>query len=272
MNTVIQTKTTSTDLQKRIKQHLEELAQATDKARTSDEMVRYLYFCSRFHQYSATNIWLIMLSNPNATIVAGFSKWRSMGRVVVKGQKAIWILAPILYKETDPNGKEIDRVYGFKPVPVFDISQTSGKPLPPPPDWKSPKKNLELNKKLIEFAKAKGISVKFTELPNEVQGISKGGSIEIDVSAGTKTLIHEIAHELMHRGDDCPVDRAIRELQAEAVAYVVSSYFGMKNLRSPNYLSLFGIKTNDLLKSSVQIHTAATNIITWIENGINLSV
>lgn len=272
MDTVIHTRTHSIDLLLQIKQHLEELAQATDQARKSEEMVRYLDFCSRFHRYSATNVWLIMLSKPNASMVAGYAKWRSMERVVMKGQKAIWILAPILRKESDPNGNEIDHVYGFRTVPVFDISQTSGKPLPLPPDWKSPGKKLELNKKLIAFAKSKGISVKFIELRNEVQGISIGGSIEIDVSAGTKTLVHEIAHELMHRGDDCPIDRTTRELQAEAVAYVVSSYFGIKNLRSPNYLSLFGIKTNDLLKSSVQIQTTATNIITWIENGITLSV
>jgi hypothetical protein len=71
---------------------------------------------------------------------------------------------------------------GFKVVYVFDVAQTLGEPLPEPPDWKSPEKNLELNERLIQFAQSQGISVTFKNLPGEAQGVSKGGAIDIDLT------------------------------------------------------------------------------------------
>lgn len=266
MDTVIQTKVTSIDLQKRIKQHLEELAQATDQARASEEMVRYLDFCSKFHKYSVTNVWLIMLACPTASMVAGFQKWKSLKRFIRKGEKAIWILAPILYKETDSSGKEIDHIFGFKIVPVFDIGQTIGEPLPDTPNWKSLSKNIELNESLVAFANAKGISVTFKELSGSIQGVSKGGEIEIDTNAGTKTLIHELAHELMHHEDNCATDRSIKELEAESVAYVVSKYFGLEGLQSPNYIVLHGLNGQDFVSSLANIQRVSSEIINALDN------
>ena len=86
---------------------------------------------------------------------------------------------------------------GFKVCYVFDISQTDGEPLPEPPDWKKPEKNAFLNERLMAFAHEHGISITEKELAGETQGVSMGGSIEIDPSAGTSTIVHELAHEIM---------------------------------------------------------------------------
>ena len=186
------------ELSQSITARIQELAEATDAARMSEEMVRYLEACARFHQYSPFNIWLILMACPYATHVAGYQTWRSLGRYVRKGERGIPILAPIFYREDsgDPDSRQV--LTGFRSVYVFDVSQTDGKPLPEPPDWKSPEQNQKLFDRLVEFAKTKGISVSVKKLDREIQGVSLGGSIVVDPCAGTKTLIHEIAHELLH--------------------------------------------------------------------------
>ncbi len=85
---------------------------------------------------------------------------------------------------------------------------------------------------LIQFAQSKGITVSIKKQSNGAQGVSKGGEIELDPSAGTKTLVHEIAHELMHRNKDRPGDNTIRELEAESVALcgLQSFWIRSKNL------------------------------------------
>jgi hypothetical protein len=135
---------TSADLANSITERIEELARSTDVARNSEEMIKYLDTYSRFHNYSIYNIFCIMMAYPEATQVAGFHRWRSMGRYVRKGEKGIPILAPILVNE-DPDDPDSEKVLrGFKVVRVFDVSQTDGEPLPEPPNWKSPEKNKKL--------------------------------------------------------------------------------------------------------------------------------
>ena len=97
---------------------------------SSDRWRRYLDFQGRFHRYSAGNVLLILAQCPDATRVAGFRAWRSHDRVVRKGERAIWILAPMVRPRSgdDPEGERA--VCGFKWVPVFDVSQTDGGELP----------------------------------------------------------------------------------------------------------------------------------------------
>ena len=249
------------ELQQQINQHFQELVDEMDMARSSKVMRDYLDFCAKFHVYSPNNIWLILLARPDTSHVAGFHKWRSMGRWVQKGEKGIPIFAPLIHKEKDENDIEQRSLFGVKIVHVFDISQTKGQPLPPQPDWKSPEKHLELNQRLTQFAESQGITVTYKDLPNDIQGLSKGNAIEIDHQAGTKTLIHEISHGLLHQHKGNTQSRAIKELEAESVAYVVSRYFGIEKLNCPNYLALHGISTNDLQKHLNIIQSTAHEII-----------
>lgn len=261
MDTLVETKKTVNELHSTIQSHLKELAQATDEARVSKEMVRYLEFCVKFHEYSALNIWLILKTKPEATYVAGFNAWKKLQRYVKRGEKGITILAPMFYLE-DPGDKDSQKVLqGFRIVHVFDISQTDGQPLPEAPNWKSPEKNLELQRRLLGFAKLNGIQVIIKELEGETQGISTGGSIVLSPEAGTKTLIHELSHELLHQVEKFQLSRAEKEMEAESIAYVVCSYFGMTNLCSPNYLALHGLKSDMILTCFQRINNLAKKLI-----------
>ncbi len=267
-----QPRTTSAELSASITERINELAAATDAARMSDEIVKYLDTLAKFHQYSPSNIWMILINKPDATLVAGFRKWQTMNRYVKKGEKGIPILAPILVKEDkqDPDSDQL--LCGFKAVYVFDVSQTEGDPLPEPPNWKSPEKNKELEEKLIQFANSRGIQVSVVKQDGEIQGVSKGGNIEVDPGAGTKTLIHEIAHELMHRDTDRPIESSVRELEAEAVAYVVGKYFGLEDLSSPNYVVLHGATMDLITEHLERIRKASLAIISEIPNNGQLIV
>lgn len=267
MNTNSQPRFTSQDLSERIKGHIEELANATDASRISEEMLKYLETSARFHHYSLHNIWCILMTCPNATHVAGFQTWLKLKRFVRKGEHGIPILAPIIIKEDTKDNENKSFLRGFKVVYVFDVSQTDGEPLPEPPDWKSPERNALLTERLMIFANSLGITVTEKILTGEVQGVSRGGSIDLAPEAGTSTLIHELAHELLHKKEDRTLlSREVKELEAESVAYVVSRHFGLEVSGSPNYLALFGASSELIMKHLERISKTSAEIITATEN------
>jgi len=261
MDSSIHTTNSALELQNKVSGYLDELVKRTDAASVSEEMVRFLDFSSRFHQYSPNNLFLIMLSRPDSTRVAGYNQWLKLGRYVKRNEHGIKILAPIIYKELDSKGKEISRLSGFKVTNVFDVTQTEGAPLPRTPDWISSQKKAELQKKLIQFAKSKGIDVVVEELDGEIQGVSLGKLIKLSPQAGSKTLIHEICHEVLHRVEKNPLPHALREMQAEATAYVVSRFFGLEGLQCPNYIVLNGATAGDILRNLSVINKTANGII-----------
>lgn len=252
----------TSDLMAKITDHIQNLADATDVSLVSDAMIGFLDSCSKFHRYSYYNQFSILLSNPNATFVAGYKQWPHFNRYVKKGEEGIPILAPMMFKvdPDDPDNKAKE-LGGFKVVYVFDISQTDGEDLPDAPEWKSPERNKELHRKLIEFAISNKIIVTEKLQTNGAQGRSLKGSIEIDPSAGTKTLVHEIAHELMHKESIATINTTIKELEAEAVAYVVCKHFGLEELSSPNYIALSGANSELILAHLDRIRTTAAQII-----------
>ena len=115
--------------------HAELIVQLTEgiaNLTSSEDWQHYLDFQSRFHRYSFNNVLLIAAQCHEATRVAGFNAWRKMNRFVRKGEKAIWILAPMVYKNAEAEDGESDRVIrGFKFVAVFDVAQTDGEELRP---------------------------------------------------------------------------------------------------------------------------------------------
>lgn len=266
MDTPTQSNNSSSELKSRITERIKELAEATDAARMSEAMTKYLDMAARFHRYSPCNVWLILMAKPDATMVAGFKKWKSMNRYVQSGEKGIAILAPIITTVTNIRGEAEEKLVGFKVVYVFDISQTDGEPLPEPPDWKSPEKNAELQECLVRFAERKGIQVQVKHIGRDIQGVSIGGKIILDSEAGTKTLVHEIAHEMLHHAFELlPTDPAIRELEAESVAYVVAKHFGLNGLASPNYVALHGADSVMILEHLERIRSTAVEIISALK-------
>jgi hypothetical protein len=129
---------------------IEDLIEAVDEATATEEFQQWLDVQSRFHEYPHRNALLSKLQCPAATKVAGYNTWRTeFDRYVREGEQAIWIWAPIIttrcprcknspsyhdrsdceYDETPPE-EWANGLVGFKPVPVFDVSQTDGDPLP----------------------------------------------------------------------------------------------------------------------------------------------
>ena len=264
MTTKTQSRSTSAQLNGQIQEYIQTLAEATDQVRLSTTMTDYLESCTRFHHYSPRNIWLIRFQKPEATRVAGFLRWKSLGRSVRKGERGIPILAPIFQKAEEDDG-ENPKLVSFRVVYVFDISQTEGEPLPEPPEWKSPQRHVELQACLMAFAGQKGIRVNVKELSGEIQGVSRGGAIDLAPQAGTKTLIHEIAHELMHQHTESQRSQQIEELEAESVACVVGRYFGLDDLASPNYVALHGVDAAMILAHMQRIQATSSEIISELE-------
>lgn len=142
---------TATDTQGRIKEITEHLEQGVQEVFESERYRDYLKAMSRFHNYSLNNTLLIVMQKPDASLVAGYGKWRDeFERHVKSGEKGIKILAPAPYKikkdveKTDPDtgqpvigadGRPVTEqqevtIPAFKVVSVFDVSQTEGKELP----------------------------------------------------------------------------------------------------------------------------------------------
>ena len=107
----------------------------------SEVLTAYLGAMAKFHTYSFGNIMLIARQKPDATNVAGLRTWNSLGRFVKRGEKGIFILAPMVGRRstkdvaTDEPSEDATTegqrtLYGFRAVYVFDISQTEGKELP----------------------------------------------------------------------------------------------------------------------------------------------
>jgi len=254
------------DTFRQINQTVSELAQATDAARMSEAMLRYLEAFSRFHRYSLYNTWLILMNRSEATHVCGFRQWNSYNRFVRKGECGIPILAPLWVKQEseDPEENKL-ALRGFKIVYVFDISQTEGEPLPEI-DWKKPENNLILNQRLEAFAQTKGIAIHLMKLDG-AQGVSHGGSIDIDITAGSSTRVHEIAHEIMqHHDSELPT--GVKELEAEATAFVVCRHFGLPSKASPNYIALHGATSDMIMEHLERITKTSAQIILELEKDI----
>ncbi len=190
----------------------------------SDKYAQYLRTMSRFHKYSVNNTMLIYMQKPDATLVAGFNKWRDQfERNVIKGEKGIKIIAPTPFKKKieqekrdpdtnlpmlDADGKVIIeekeiKIPMFKPVTVFDVSQTDGKPLPQlASDLSGNVQNYEVFMEAlrrsapvpIEIIPIRDGSDGYFSLDDQKIAIREGMSEVQTVSA----VVHEIAHSKLH--------------------------------------------------------------------------
>ena len=195
-----------------------------------------------------------------------------------KGEKGITIFAPCAWKrEVDRGDGETEEQRGiyFKAVYVFDIGQTDGPDLPrvDVPDVDAAADTLLAD--LVRVADSRGIRVSFQPLSGGVYGVSKGGSVEIDVTRGTgqqaKTLSHELAHEALHKSKDALAGmlertRSIAELEAESVAYVVCRHFGLDvEVRASRYIALWDGDSKALRASLERIADTARPTIDDVE-------
>ena len=225
----------------------------------SETYAQYLQTMSRFHHYSVNNQVLIHMQKPDATLVAGFNKWKNQfGRNVIKGEHGIKIIAPTPFKKKieqekldpdtqlpmlDADGKIITeektiQIPMYKPVTVFDVSQTEGKPLPQlAHDLSGNVANYDVFMEALRRSSPVPISIEvmgggmdgYFDLEHQDIAIRKGMSEVQTVSA----VIHEVAHALLHnRTKDTEektpeLSRSTEEVQAESISYAVCAYYGI---------------------------------------------
>ena len=257
---------------------INELIAALEQGK-SEALVQFLEFQARFHAYSFRNCLLIAIQNSSATYVAGFQRWKSLGRYVKKGEQGIMILAPMVRRqkakaegseeESEAGTEQAQAVSGFRAVHVFDVSQTEGKELP-----EFSRVSGDPGDKLLllsDIVKERGIELCYAESLGGADGRSEGGKIQIregmDPAHEFAVLAHELAHELLHRTERRKeTTRRIRELEAEAVAFVVSNAVGLEGLtRSSDYIQLYSGDKEMLLASLDHIQRVAAEIIEDLE-------
>lgn len=213
----------------------ERLKVVAEQLPTSEGWERWVHVRSRngLFRYSVNNQLLIALARPDATFVAGFRSWLELGYQVEKGEKAIWILAPLKIKERDRlSGEETgDTRILFRAVPVFDRAQvTAGEhavALEPPVEPLSGDSHEHLLEPLERFTGTLGFTVTFKTINGPAGGWCDAKRKRIVVDAGqpanarVRVLIHEIAHAM--GVDYQQYSRAQAEVIVDTVSFVVGS-------------------------------------------------
>ena len=274
----------------------------------SDKYRRYLSVMSRFHRYSVNNTMLIYMQRPDATLVAGYNKWKNQfSRHVKRGEHGITIIAPTPYKKKieeqkldpdtkapmlDKDGKVIMEereveIPMFRPVKVFDVSQTDGKPLPELASTLSGNvQNYEVFMEALRRSAPVPLSVE--PMAANMDGFFSPDQQRIAIRAGMSEVqtvsaaVHEIAHSKLHNyakaqeeaaraGDKEPPkkkDRNTEEVEAESISYAVCQYYGIQTgENSFGYIANWsqGKELPELRASLETINKAAGELIADID-------
>ena len=262
----------------------------------------YLRTMSHFHHYSVNNQMLIFSQCPHATLVAGYQKWQNQfSRHVLRGEKGISILAPTPYKikvekeKLDPDTKlpllDADgntiteekevQIPMFRPVKVFDVSQTDGKPLPE--RVQSPVAELTGNVEHYEafmeaLRRVSPVPIEMKPLSNDLDGFFSPSKQSITLRDGMSEVqtvcaaVHEIAHSKLHdyakQPNSQPKDSSTEEIEAESIAYTVCAYFGIEtSANSFGYVATWS-KDKDLKAFKDSLYTirkTSSELISGVE-------
>jgi len=265
----------------KMKEILEDLKDQINKTKEADDFKKIFDVITQFHRYSFRNTLLIFSQYPDATLVAGYRQWqRKWNRQVQGGQKGIRILAPLIKKVIDKeSGDATTKIVGFRIVSVFDISQTEpikGEKkidIPDPIELTSPtEQNTDsYYKKLKIYVEERDIPIEYKPL-----GLSGGHTDGKTITLSTQrnptgqfyTLIHEYTHYNLHwkrtkKGEvtrDPKYSREKRELEAEAVAYIVAKKFGFDYSKMLIYLASWQKKEN-IVDSLDTVYKISTELI-----------
>ena len=280
------------ELSQKIEGFINNLTSELDEKAASDEIRNFLAFQAKLRKRSVNNTLLIYIQNRNATHVEGFNVWRDkFGRQVKKGAKAITIFAPITFKKGEADDGDLDNQVKkhnftyFKPVSVFDIKDTD--PIPgkehlyaTQPEWHADDTPNEKADKITGYASKLaselGINVTSNTAMGGEMGFAAGDHINITSNiAGVNkagTLIHEIAHELLHFKknsiyyiDDQTLTKQDKEIQAESVSYIVLKHYDLPATHQSTYLALWKANKDALQRNLGAIKKVSDFIIQKID-------
>ena len=279
----------------RLREITARIEQGVKEVFTSGKYTDYLRTMSRFTRYSVNNRLLIYMQNPKASYVAGYQAWQNkFERHVVKGAKGITIIAPTPYKKKieeekldpdtklpmlDENGEVITeekeiRIPMFKPVTVFDVSQTDGKPLPVLAETLvGDVQNYDVFMEAIKRSSPVPIIVE--PMQQNMDGYFSLSEQNIHLREGMSEVqtvcaaIHEITHAKLHNADaEDQKSHKVEEIEAESVAYSVCAYYNIEtDANSFGYIANYvqGKSINDLKNSLDLIAKTADEIISDID-------
>lgn len=277
---------TDEDREKRVQEAHDRIVQGVQAIHTSDDWTAWLRSAAKFHHYSFNNIMLILVQCPDATQVASASKWRELNRWPRRGSKALWIYAPIIVKYTaaeiaiNPAREGQTHLVGFRVVPVFDISQTDGQPLPKGSTGRPELLEGEaphVAPQVAAFLATIGYRIAASTEPSitgalgETDLVAKTITIRPDLSDAQtfKTLIHELAHAVMHDPAVAPqgLTRPTAEVEAESVAFIVCGHFGVtSDAYSFEYVAGWAGQNPDaVVKSGTRVMNTAKKIIAALD-------
>ena len=284
----------------------EKLEKGLEELFDSDKYKEYLSTMAKFHNYSFNNTLLIAMQKPGASLVASYGSWqKNFHRYVKKGEKGIRIIAPAPYKTKrereviDPNTRQPVKdnsghvkkeevevtVNSFKPVCVFDVSQTEGEPIPQMGAGEL-LQSVEGYQDFVEAMKEIApVSISFEEIDGNAKGYFSTTEQRIVVQSGMsesqtlKTLVHEISHSLLHDKDNVRIEgideakknRSTKEVEAESVAYTVCQHFGIDTSDySFGYVAGWssGKEMKELKSSMETIRKTASKVINDLEGKI----
>lgn len=273
----------------RTKEAFEQIEQGVKDVYSSDNFKNYLKFLSKFHQYSFNNTMLILGQYPSASLIAGYNSWKNnFNRQVNKGEHAIKILAPYQIKiklekdqenNEEPTQEEV-KVTRFHLVNVFDISQTTGDPIPEfVTDLKGTSHDADALIEAIQDVAT--IEIQFIEQKNDVslQNGAKGyySPVEdkivvnsnLDTIQKAKTLVHEYAHSILHKQTN--KSREQKEIEAESLAFVICNHFNIDTSDySFGYIAAYANQNYDKLRDVlVNIQANAHELIEKVEPEFN---
>jgi hypothetical protein len=214
-----------------------------------EDWQRWLEVAARFPRYSFRNTLLIRLQRPDATAVMGYRAWQALGHQVRKGEHSISILAPCTYKATaaSDDDQEQDQeasanhsprrvLRGFRIAHVFDLAQTEGDTIQPPagPSLLEGEVPAGLWDTLAGQVAAAGFILERASIGSGANGTTnyttRTVTVADDLSAAqaAKTLAHELAHCLLHDGNEYALGcRGRAEVEAESVAYITCRAAGL---------------------------------------------
>ena len=209
---------------------------------TEGNFKKYLDTIRKFHSYSINNCMLITMQMPDATLIAGYNDWKKkFKRHVNAGEKGIKIIAPMPCKynvktgEKDDHGNDIEKTVEYMRYTVkcvFDYSQTEGEELPTicNPLTASVENYDQIIEALMNIS---SVPVTFEHFADSAFGYYDKQTNRIVVkdhlpqAQTIKTLIHEIAHSILHNDAFIGIPKSVKEIQAESVAYMVCSDLGI---------------------------------------------
>ena len=279
----------------RLKEITERIEQGVKEVFTSGKYADYLRTMSRFTRYSVNNRLLIYSQNPHASHLAGYQAWQTkFERHVVKGAKGITIIAPTPFKKKieqekldpdtklpmlDENGdvmteeKEI-KIPMFKPVTVFDVADTDGKPLPVLAETLvGDVQNYDVFMEALR--RSSPVPILFEPMNAGMDGYFSLAEQNIHLREGMSEIqtvcaaVHEITHAKLHNRDaEEQKSHRVEEIEAESVAYSVCAYYGIEtDANSFGYLANYtqGKSIAELKASLDLIAKTADELITDID-------